>query len=309
MANREQWVFIVNPVAGNGFAGEYAGMVREMIRRRGIEAEVVFTTGRGHATVIAEEYANKGFKYIIGVGGDGTFNEIVQGIVEKKNIIFGAVSAGTGNDFINILGFSERFTEEDWDVFFQKNIIGMDIGTCNGMYFVNGMGLGFDAQVAAENYKDSEGDVKKGSKSKYWWHIIKTLVMYREMEMRLQVNGSVKQTKSFLNTIANGRRLAGAFYLTPDAIANDGLLDVCMIDELSFPGRILELLSVLRRTHTRDRVVRYFQADHLHMEFAGRVPAHLDGEVHFDSVFDIGIIPAGIRTIYNPRGRHFFKKD
>jgi diacylglycerol kinase (ATP) len=304
----KKWAFIVNPVAGNGYAGKYAGTVREMMRRHGVDGEVVMTGRKGHATSLAAEYVKKGYTHIAGVGGDGTFSEIAQALVNAKGVTFGAVSAGTGNDFITILGFPGRFTDADWETFFNEHTINMDVGTCNGRYFLNGMGLGFDAQVAAENYKSqSEPAVKKGSASKYWWHIIKTLVLYREQDMQLGVNGAMRNTKSFLNTIAIGRRLAGGFYLTPKAIANDGLLDICMISELPFVGRVKELLSVLRQTHLHDKVVNYFQTDHLTLEFPGEVPSHLDGELYMDKRFEIGILPRRLKIIYNPAGKHYFK--
>jgi diacylglycerol kinase (ATP) len=305
--SQQKWVFIINPVAGNGFAGEYIDTVKSMINKHLMESELVFTKRRGHATEIASDYVHKGFDHIIGVGGDGTFSEIVQGLVHKKNITFGAISAGTGNDFITILGFSEHFTEQDWEIFFEKNTIQMDVGKCNDRYFINGMGLGYDAQVAFENYEaENSRAVKGGGKSKYWKHILKTLITYKERNMRVTHGNQVNSTKTFLNTIANGRRLAGGFQLTPRAIANDGLLDICMISQLSVPGRIKELLRVMKQKHTEDEVVEYFSTNQILFEFDHEVPAHLDGEMYFESQFDVSILPGHLKTIYNPKGNHFF---
>lgn len=307
MQSQHGWVFIINPVAGNGFAASYADTIKEIIKKFGIEANLAFTEKRGHATEIANEHVKHGFDHIIGVGGDGTFNEIVQALVDKQHVTFGAVAAGTGNDFINILGFSDHFSKHDWETFFQEHTILMDVGKCNDRYFINGMGLGYDAQVAFENYEAANSRmVKGGGKSKYWWHILKTLVVYKEREMQLILNDEQQTKKSFLNTIAIGRRLAGGFYLTPKAIANDGLLDVCMIDELSVPGRVKELLRVMKQAHTEDDVVNYFSTDKLLFEFDEEVPAHLDGEMYFGSRFDISILPGHLKTIYNPKGSHYF---
>ena len=113
--------------------------------------------------------------------------------------------------------------------------------------------------------------------------------------------------KTFLNTIANGRRLAGGFYLTPRAIANDGLLDICMISQLSLPGRLKELLRVIKQKHTEDEVVNYFSTDKIIFEFDNQVPAHLDGEMYFDSRFEVSILPRHLKTIYNPNGNHYFE--
>jgi len=184
--SKQKWAFIINPVAGNGFAGEYVDTVKSIIKQHQVDAELAFTERRGHATEIANEYAQKGFDHIIGVGGDGTFSEIIQALMDKDNVTFGAISAGTGNDFITILGFSEHFTENDWKILFDENTIQMDVGKCNDRYFINGMGLGYDAQVAFENYEaENSREVKGGGKSKYWKHILKTLVTYKERDMRV----------------------------------------------------------------------------------------------------------------------------
>ncbi len=304
------WLFIINPVAGNGLAASYATTVQAMIERYQIPAEMIFTQRRGHATQLANDYVQQGFTHIVGVGGDGTFSEIIQALVHKPEVTFGAVSAGTGNDFIHILGFSDHFSDEDWEIFFEENTIQMDVGRCNDRYFINGMGLGFDAQVAFENYEaENSRAVKAGSKAKYWKHILKTLVTYKEQDMRVSYLDQARTTKSFLNTIAIGRRLAGGFYLTPSAIANDGLLDICMISQLSLSGRIKELLRVIKQAHIEDPVVNYFTTDRIVFEFDHEVPAHLDGEMYFGSRFEVSILPHHLKTIYNPYGNHFFIKN
>lgn len=299
--------FYRQPLARNGFAAEYVSHLKKRILQNGIAAEIVFTEHRGHARKLAAEYAGKGFGHIIAVGGDGTISETAQGLVNFTDVIFGAIPAGTGNDFINIIGFSERFTDKEWEIFFQKNTMQMDMGKCNDNHFINGIGLGFDAQVAAENYKDGKA-VKKGSKQKYLWHIIKTLLFYQENNMISKVNGNTQESRCFINTISIGRRFAGGFFLTPKAIANDGLLDVCMIKELSLAQRFRLLPKVPKGTHVNDNKVHYYQTDALHLEFNKEVPHHLDGELYFAAKFDVSILPKHLKTIYNPSGNHYFNR-
>ena len=301
----DKWLFIVNPAAGNRITEKYAEKVREMVNISGIDAEIVFTRHKGHATQIARDYSEQGFVNIIAVGGDGTMNEIVQGLIDKENITLGIVPSGTGNDFIQILGFPDKFTENDWQVFFEKNTVKMDVGHCNNNYFLNGMGLGFDAQVASENYTE-DGEVKAGKSSKYLWHILKTLLFYKEHQMHSFSDNRKQSTKCFINTIANGRRFAGEYFLTPKAIANDGLLDVCMIKELSFFERIKIFMKVPEGAHLENKNVNYYQTDSLRLEFDKEVPYHLDGELFFSSKFEVDILPEKLNFIYNPGGNHFF---
>lgn len=152
----KKWVFIVNPIAGNGFAKEIIPKLKEMIGKHNVSAEIVLTERSGHASELSEQYYKNGTDYIIAVGGDGTINEVCRPLVNKPNVIIGMIPAGTGNDFIQILGFTNRFSDKDWDTFFNKETSAIDAGICNGMIFLNGMGLGFDAQVAAENYTAPE---------------------------------------------------------------------------------------------------------------------------------------------------------
>jgi diacylglycerol kinase (ATP) len=303
----DKWVFIVNPVAGSGSAKSQLPWLEKMISKENIDAEIVFTEHKGHAEELSAIYLEKGFRFIIGVGGDGTLNEIARPLINRPEIIIGLIPAGTGNDFIQILGFPDRFSEKDWERFFRRNIIPMDAGSVNGMIFLNGMGLGFDAQVAAENY-DSEGNVKEGGKNRYIWQIIKTLLFFREKRMKVLSETGGTETDCFINTISIGRRFAGGFLLTPKAIANDGLLDVCSIKRLSLPERFKILLKVPEGKHINDRRVSYYQTAGLRLEFPEVVPFHVDGELYFQKIFDVKLIPGAFNIIYNPDGPHFFRR-
>jgi YegS/Rv2252/BmrU family lipid kinase len=305
MRENKKWVFIINPIAGNGFALSLADKIREQISKHNLNAELVFTEKKGHATALSSQYAEEGYDYIIGVGGDGTINEIAAPLIGKKNIVTGLIAGGTGNDFIQITGFPDRFEEKDWESFFEVNVIAMDIGQCNGKVFLNGMGLGFDAQVAAENYTEP-GEVKRGGKNKYIWHILKTLLFFREKRMTVFSGGKKSETDCFINTIANGRRFAGGFFLTPNAIANDGMLDVCSIKKLSLLQRLKILMMVPKGTHINDKKVNYYQTGELSLEFPTEVPFHVDGELYFSKHFEVGVLPGGLNIIFNPRGNHFF---
>ncbi len=307
MTNKKNWVFIVNPIAGNGFAKQYVPTVEAMIKKYGVDADIIYTERAGHATELAKSCAAKGYKYIIGVGGDGTMNEIARPLVGRKGFVVGLIPAGTGNDFIQILGFPNRFDDSHWELFFDKHTIHMDVGSCNGKYFLNGMGLGFDAQVAAENYTEP-GQVKPGGKYKYIWHIIKTLLFFKEQQMTVISGTQKSKSTCFMNTVAIGRRFAGGFFITPEAIANDGLLDVCNVKKINLFQRFRILLMVPKGTHITNPKVDYHQTDKISIEFDNKVPFHVDGELNFAQKFSIRIHPEALNIIYNPGGQHFFKR-
>ncbi len=309
MSEKEKWVFILNPTAGGGFGKELLPELQRRVDAQAISAEIVQTAFHGHATEIAADFLERGYTHFIAVGGDGTMNEVAEPLIGNTSVTLGLIPAGTGNDFIQILGFPDRFSEEHWNLFFQQPSIKMDVGMVNGRHFLNGMGLGFDAQVAAENYVEP-GELAKGSgKSKYIWHILKTLLFYRERRVNIISGDSNTDSDCFINTIAVGRRFAGSFYLTPEAIANDGLLDVCMIKKLNLLQRIKILTMVPKGTHVKDPKVNYYQTEKIRVSFDQKVPYHVDGELFFDTIFDVKVIPSAVNIIFNPSGAHFFGQN
>jgi YegS/Rv2252/BmrU family lipid kinase len=306
MEHKEKWCFIVNPTAGGGFGKELLPELEKQLANRSLDATILVTDRHDHAIELSKQSLKKGCSHIIAVGGDGTMNEVARPLIGQKQVTTGLIPAGTGNDFNQILGFPDRFSLEHWDIFFRQSSIDMDVGEVNGLYFLNGMGLGFDAQVAAENYVEP-GEVAKGNgKGKYIWHIVKTLLFYKEGKVTINSRDQKQETDCFINTISIGRRFAGSFLLTPEAIANDGLLDVCMIKKLNLLQRFKILSMVPKGTHIADRKVDYYQTEHISVNFGKKVPFHVDGELYFDSTFKVGLLPSALHIIYNPEGKHFF---
>ena len=306
MANKKKWCFIVNPVAGGGSGKELLHELGKQLTARSLNATILLTERHEHAIELSEKSLREGYSHIIAVGGDGTMNEVARPLIGQKTVTSGLIPAGTGNDFIQILGFPDRFSEEHWDIFFQESSISMDAGKVNDLFFLNGMGLGFDAQVASRNYVEP-GELSKGSgKSKYLWHIISTLLFYKEGKARISSRGQRSESDCFMNTIAVGRRFAGSFLITPEAVANDGLLDVCMIRKLNLLQRFKILSMVPAGRHIRDPKVDYYQTEKITIDFGKKVPFHVDGELYFDTTFEVNLLPAALNIIYNPQGNHFF---
>jgi len=303
--NKNKWAFIINPVAGNGKSLIIEKELRKQIKERKIQGEIVFTERKGHASELAKEFAEKGFLHIIAVGGDGTINETATELVNFPDCTIGLIPAGTGNDFSQILGFPDKFEDKDWDMFFNAKTHYIDVGRCNGNLFFNGMGLGFDAQVAEENYVAPD-EVKKGGKGKYVWHILKNLLFFKEQKMQITTNNKTIKENCFMHTITIGRRFAGDFLITPEAYADDNLLDVCMVKKLNTFERVKILLKVPKGTHIENPKVDYYKTEKLDIELDKKVPYHLDGELFYDNKFKIDILEHKPKFIYNKNGTHFF---
>ena len=308
MESQEKWCFIVNPTAGGGFGKAILPELEKQLGSRSLDADIVLTEKHNHAIDLSRQSLESGCSRIIAVGGDGTMNEVARPLIGQLQVTTGLIPAGTGNDFNQILGFPDRYEARHWDIFFEQHAANMDVGEVNGLYFLNGMGLGFDAQVAAENYVEP-GQVAKGQgKGKYLWHIIKTLLFYKEGKVHISSADKEQESDCFINTISVGRRFAGSFLLTPKAIANDGLLDVCMIRKLNLLQRFKILSLVPKGTHILDPKVDYYQTEKLSIDFGKKVPYHVDGELYFDTTFEVAILPSALNIIYNPEGDHFFNE-
>ena len=128
---KDRWVFIVNPIAGNNFGKSMVSVIAEKLKKYNIDGEIILTESSGHAVEISRSCYERGYRYIIGVGGDGTVNEIARPLINKQDAVIGVIPAGTGNDFIQITGFPDRFSENDWEILFKHNIIEMDAGYVN----------------------------------------------------------------------------------------------------------------------------------------------------------------------------------
>ncbi len=305
MKKSTKWAFIVNPIAGSGFAGTYTEVIQKKLDEYNVNGEIILTLRKGHATELANRLAGEDFTHVIAVGGDGTMNEIINGLPQNNDIITGIITAGTGNDFACVLGFSEHFTDKEWRLFFESNVIKIDVGKCNDHLFLNGMGLGFDAQVAFENY-DEDMNVKEGADSKYLWHIIKNLFLYKEKLFKAQANGETHESMTFMKTISIGRRFAGKYFITPEAIANDGLLDICHVEPLNLLERFRIFSLVPTGAHLKESKVNYYKTDDINIQFNEKVPHHLDGELFYADKFHVTVLPQCQSIIYNPEGNHFF---
>lgn len=299
-----KWGFVLNPTAGNYFAEKYLEKLKAIIKAKNLDAEVRLTQYKGHGTKLAEEFYNEKFNRIVAVGGDGTINEVASFLIDKPDVKMGIVSAGTGNDTIQLLGFPNRFEDKDWDIFLEGNTVKIDTGVCNGKAFLNGMGLGFDAHVAAQNYTE-DGSVKRKGGDKYLYHILKTLLTYKEHTFKILNGREHSESEYFMSTIANGRRFAAKYFITPEAISDDGLLDVCLVKKIGLLSRIRLFMQVPTGTHISDKNVEYFKTDSLKIHFDEKVPFHLDGELFFDKELSVSLKPKSLEIIYNPYGKHY----
>ncbi|MCO6473235.1 MAG: diacylglycerol kinase family lipid kinase [Melioribacteraceae bacterium] len=241
-----KYLIIVNPTAGRGFAGKSLQYLKDEAEKSGINYTLFLTESPGHATNLVKEHQSQN-DVIISVGGDGTLNEVINGIDFYKNPTFGVLPVGSGNDFSTNINFKKDYLE-NLKILFNNNqkIIVADVGYYSvksdtmdhSGYFLNGIGIGFDAYVAFINQNEK---IFSGISS-YIYAVLKSLRYFNSFEADIKLNGQfVKIPKMFLYAIGNGHSSGGGFYLTPGAQIDDALLNTCLVHDITKPKILRKL--------------------------------------------------------------------
>jgi len=282
------FTFIVNPAAAKGHNGRLRRELQNELYRRQIRYELHETAGPGDATRLA---AMAQSPIVVAVGGDGTVQEVANGIAGSGRSL-GVIPAGSGNDFVKSFENGRSLSDKidilsaRKSVTIDLGIISTDLAPANSRYFVNGAGMGFDAEVAVR----TRSMRRLSGTALYVAAVLRTLGTYRAPDFSLAVNGEVLNGRRLLVAVGNGACAAGSFYLTPRALVDDGLLDVCAIREMGLGAILFRLMpKVLRGKHLGLEGVRYFQGREIEIRSEKTFSVHADGEIVGQGVRRVGI--------------------
>ncbi len=237
----QMYEVILNPAAGKGKARGEIPAVRSFFERSALTYRLHLTERPGDATSIAASIERNRETAVLAAGGDGTCNEVVNGLLSRPPSgdgqeadvpLFGVLPIGRGNDFSYGAGLPSSL-QDALELLLEPKASLIDAGYLkggdfpDGRYFVNGVGVGFDAIVgfAAAQLRMFHGAAG------YLIAAVRTLIAYPEPpELEIIFNGSSARRQPALVSVMNGRRMGGSFYMAPDALMNDGLLNICMTD-------------------------------------------------------------------------------
>jgi diacylglycerol kinase (ATP) len=228
-----------------------------------------------------------GFTDVIIMGGDGTINYVANHF-KRINIPIGIIGCGTGNDFTQLL-FEKKAIEQHFETALFATPQPIDIGSCNGLLFINGVGIGFDGWVVNKLLAKSLFT----GKAAYYSTVISLLLFYRESNITITIDGEVYNTSLFMLSAANGKTYGGGFKVAPKASLTDGLLDVLIVKKISLFQR-LRYLPVLEKGKHLDKplpFIEYKHAKHITVKSNIDLQAHLDGEHLIAKTFEIEILP------------------
>ena len=261
--------------------------IEELLQQYDIEYDLVRTERPMHAAELALAAAGKGYKTVIACGGDGTANEVINGLMQAKNKqaqipAMALLCVGRGNDLAYGAGVPIGL-EEGCRVLAEGYTSARDVGLVSGgdfpegRYFGNGIGVGFDTIVSLEAAKMEWARGFVG----YLLGALKTIFLYYKAPLvKIQYDGQEETKKAIQMSVMIGRRMGGLFYMTPKAINDDGLFDLCIGGE---PRRIQMLgliMQFIKGTQESSPWIATGRTPKIVLEaLEGALVVHADGEI------------------------------
>jgi YegS/Rv2252/BmrU family lipid kinase len=277
---------IVNPISGRGSGEQSYPLIEKLLSELRLDFDMCRTARPAHAIELAEEASAAGYDVVVAVGGDGTANECLNGLVRARqggsgSAALGLIPVGRGNDFGFGIGVAHG-VEAACQALAQGRRKWIDVGLAQGgdypegRYFGNGVGIGFDAVVGFEALK-----LKRlhGFPS-YIVAALKTIFLYfRAPTLRIEYNDQVLTQPSLMVSIMNGRRMGGGFMMAPQGLTDDGLFDLCIAGQVSKLGILGLIPRFMKGDQAGHPAVRTARAAEVTVSAVqGSLPAHADGE-------------------------------
>ena len=282
---------IFNPAA----RGEKSQRIRRFLETKtGLSVTLAPTQQAGEARQLAAGAVTEGYRVIVAAGGDGTINEVINGM-GASGATLGVLPLGTVNVFAQELGIP-RHVEAAWAVIENRRTRTIDLARAesNGVarYFMQLAGVGFDARaVRAASWELK----KKIGPLSYIWAGLKTL---SETHPRVEVSANGNRSVGGVAVlVGNGRFYGGRFALFPKARMDDGLLDVCMFESWGYLDMLRYGHGIWRGAHLDLGGVKYFQAERLVCTAPSATPFELDGEDAGDAPVTFSVVPRALRVI------------
>ena len=313
----DRWFVIVNPVAGSGRGLIDFPQISRLLRNDDIRHDAVFTEHKHHATELTVTAANQGYRRIIVIGGDGTLNEVVNGLfiqkaVEPREMLLAVIAVGTGNDWVRTFGIPQHYSEAIRAIREERSFL-QDVGTVTyteshytqTRYMANVAGLGFDAHVISTfNHLKIKG--YKGGWM-YLYSILKSYFRYKSSGARIWVDDEVVfNDLMFSLAIGICKYNGGGVQQLPNALADDGLLDLTIIRPVHWWHIVFRLKKLFNGDIYQIGHVIHAQGRKVRIEAAPSIQLESDGELMGGTPVEVNIRQRAIRVVVT---REFLGED
>ena len=300
---------MLNPISGNGAGEKTWPAIANALRRGGLDFDLVRTTGPRAAIALAEKAKRDGYETLVAIGGDGTVNQVANGLMRaadgKTAGTLAVIPVGSGNDFTKMLAMNL-----DWHEAVERILAGktrvIDVGRvigdepapgcdANDHYFVNALNTGFGALVAQHIH---EIPLLQGFPL-YLAGVFKTLLNYSVPRVKIKLDEHLVEQRSTMIAVANGRCIGGGFWIAPTAANDDGLLDVIIADGLGRAGILSLLPKVMQGTHIGDPRIKFAQAARVTIDSPDPLTVEADGEIPYIGAhhLEIELLPKRLTVV------------
>jgi diacylglycerol kinase (ATP) len=306
-----QYKIIVNPTSGRGTGERSIPQIEQYLSEVGLDYDLVRTQRPWHAPELAQQAVAEGFDVVVSAGGDGTANEVINGLMMAKKSGFGTaamgvLSVGRGNDFAYSMGFPADLETccQTLVKDYRRTIdVGQVVGGLfpDGRYFGNGLGIGFDAVVGFEALKLK----RLHGFASYIVAALKTIFLYFQAPIvKVNLDGEEFTLPALMVSIMNGIRQGGGFMMAPQGSPDDGMFDVCIARQVSRPQMFALIQRFMAGTQEQHEAIQIIRAAKVVVTaLEGVLPAHGDGEtICIDGTeLRVELLPQQLELITKPR--------
>jgi YegS/Rv2252/BmrU family lipid kinase len=295
-------VFVINPASGNGAAERRWPQVADLASAYGLAGDALLTEAPGHAADLAERAVAEGARLLVVVGGDGTLNEVVNGVVRtaRTDVDLALVPSGTGDDFARSFRLP-RDVEEALKVAGGTTVRTLDLGRARFVghdgaegerYFANFAGAGISGAIARRGAETSR---RLGARLAYFWATVAVFSRWKSVEMSVQADEERREGLLHEVFVANGGYAAGGMRVAPHADTGDGLLETVLIGDFTKPEFMVTFPKIYRGKHVGHPKVEILRARSVAVEATVPLPVVLDGEQPGSTPASFEVVPGALR--------------
>ena len=282
----QDFLLIANPISGKGKSKVIAEKAHQQLSSNGRRGKLTLTTQRGDAHRLAQEAIQNGCRWLIACGGDGTIHEVVNAIAARPEVTLGLIPCGRGNDFAKALGIPKN-PDQAIQVLLSGRPFQVDVGRIGDFYFDTIVTCGYDAEVSR---RATEANVPFSGTATYVYTAITTLFSYNTPAARIEGDFGVYEGNILLAATGITPHYGGGFKIVPDAVVNDGLLDVCIIEPVSRLTVLRMLIKLFWGGHTSHPAVSIQRTKSLTIQTDPPTLLYADGE-------KVGYTPATVELV------------
>jgi len=297
---------IVNPIAGRGKIERMFPLVQKKLKEKGIEYDLALTRDCGQAKIFAQKAKEAGYQRVIVCGGDGTVSEVINAII-KTSLVLGIIPLGVGNDLARSLSIKEEL-EFACDTLKHGKIKKIDvIRVGEDKYYATVGGIGFDAEVVSFVNRWKKFVPRTFIYPFYIGTILMEIAVYRPQKVRIKYDGDSFNGQILMACFGNTGSYARAIKISPFALVDDGLLDICIVKKIGKLRIVQAFLAVFIKTmpsrlpevmiYKEIPGVKVYQARKVYIESDTPVPFHGDAEIISMTPLSLEVVPGALKVI------------